>query len=316
MASPVSGLRTCSVQVNLFSGSRTPLPSGTHVVLTVLDGNQQNVSLPNNGFFDRPQINITGLPFHNNFGDNYTVVVSASGFQQAGFFPVKVNPSSPAVVDLMLLKKDPALNFRLASWTNLNQRLPDVAALLSAGADDDADAKDRYEQLLEDKPLVLACYLNLVTAMAGIQLPVKTPLTYIRQLEWDTMQQDRFFAWAEPALIDQVIQAMAEGEFAPEPGTAIFHPGGTRSWKQEQYGEANVQLTFHEKETLNVGGVQCVKVEPDMDYFKDPLAHTLLEVTPNWLTHSLTDPRQVYVLRWMAGRHAGVPNFDPPYTLE
>jgi hypothetical protein len=57
-------------------------------------------------------------------------------------------------------------------------------------------------------------------------------------------------------------------------------------------------------------------VEPDIDYYKDPLAHAIIEVALNAVTHSLTDPRQVYVLRWMAGRHAGVPNFDPPYLLE
>jgi RHS repeat-associated protein len=28
----------------------------------------------------------------------------------------------------------------------------------------------------------------------------------------------------------------------------------------------------------------------------------------------MTDPKQVYVLRWIAGRHAGVPEFAPPYT--
>jgi hypothetical protein len=30
----------------------------------------------------------------------------------------------------------------------------------------------------------------------------------------------------------------------------------------------------------------------------------------------LTDPRQVYMLRWIAGRRAGMPNFEPPYVLE
>jgi len=39
-------------------------------------------------------------------------------------------------------------------------------------------------------------------------------------------------------------------------------------------------------------------------------------VITNKLTNSLTDPRQVYVLRWIAGRHAGIPNFEPPYTIE
>ena len=57
-------------------------------------------------------------------------------------------------------------------------------------------------------------------------------------------------------------------------------------------------------------------VEPDIDYFRDIHAHVLAEVITNSITHSLTDPRQVYVLRWMAGRHAGVPNFDPPYYLD
>ena len=104
--------------------------------------------------------------------------------------------------------------------------------------------------------------------------------------------------------------------FAPEPGTSLFHPGATRSYKQIEFGEANVQLTFHENDTNTIDGVDCVMVEPDIDYYRDPLSHTLLEVAVNKLTHGLTDPRQVYVLRWMAGRHGGVPNFEPPYYLE
>jgi hypothetical protein len=55
--------------------------------------------------------------------------------------------------------------------------------------------------------------------------------------------------------------------------------------------------------------VDCIKVEPDIDYFQDLGAHTLLEVIPNSITHGLTDPKKVYVLRWLAGRHAGVPEF-------
>jgi hypothetical protein len=83
-----------------------------------------------------------------------------------------------------------------------------------------------------------------------------------------------------------------------------------------QFGEANVQLTFHENNTKAIGGTQCVMIEPDIDYYKDLAAHSLLEVITNKLTDSLTDPRQVYVLRWIAGRHAGIPNFEPPYTVE
>jgi hypothetical protein len=56
-------------------------------------------------------------------------------------------------------------------------------------------------------------------------------------------------------------------------------------------------------------------LEPDIDYFKDLAAHALLEVVPNAVTNSLTDPAQVYVLRWMAGRRSGTPEFNPLYTI-
>jgi hypothetical protein len=316
MAAPALGLKTCTLNVNLFSGARTPMPPESRSLLTVRDGNQQMVSLPQNGFVEDASIRIGGLPFFDNSGDNYAVVASAAGYQQAGFFPVTANPANPAVVDIMLVKNDATFNFRNASWDLLNQQYPSYAALLSAGADD-AFAADRYGQLMENRPGVLACYFNLVTAMSQIHLPVKTPLDYIRELIWDdTMQQDRFFAWADPALIDQVIQATAHKQFAPEVGTAAFHPGATRSWKQIQFGEANVQLTFHEGNKKTIDGVDCVMVEPDIDYYKDLAAHALLEVIANKVTNTLTDPRQVYVLRWIAGRHAGVPEFDPLYTIE
>jgi hypothetical protein len=317
MGTPAVGLKTCTLNVNLFSGGRTPLSPGTEALLTIRDGHQRTVPLPQNGYVEKASITISALPYFGNSGDNYAVVASAAGFQQAGFHPVAANPESPAVVDIMLLKGNTAFNFRDAIWNRLSQKYPSFAALLRAGAVDDASAADRYSQLMEDRPMVLACFFNLVTAMSQIHLPVKTPLDYIRELIWDdTMQQDRFFAWADPALIEQVVQAAAQGQFSPEIGTAMFHSGATRSWKQIQFGEANVQLTFHEndKKTIDDGG-ECVMVEPDIDYYKDPLAHALLEVATNGLTHTLTDPRQVYVLRWIAGRHAGVPNFDPPYIL-
>jgi hypothetical protein len=317
MASPAIGMKTCTLKVNLFTGARTALPDGTKALLTIRDGNQRTLRLPKNGFVTTSGIAIEDLPFFDNFGDNYAVIASADGYQQAGFHPVVTNPAHPAVADLMLLKKDASYNFKRATWSRLKQNYPSYAALLKAGAASDTAAGNRYSDLMEHEPETLACCFNLLTAMSQIQLPVKTPFDYIRELIWDqTMQRDRFFAWADAALIDQVMQATAHDAFSPEPGTAIFHAGATRSWKQIQFGEANVQLTFHENDKKTIDGAECVMLEPDIDYFRDPLAHALLEVTPNGLTHTITDPRQVYVLRWMAGRHAGVPNFEPPYTLE
>jgi hypothetical protein len=321
MATPAIGLRPCAIQVNLFTGGRTPLPAGTEALLTLRDGSQNEVPLPNNGFFSVPTINIEGLRFFDNFGDNYTVVASADGYSQAGFTPVTVNPRSPGIVDIMLLGKDATYSFRDARWDSLKLNYKEYASLLAAGADDAQAAQDRYTQLMETQPAVLACFFNLATAMSQIHLPDGTPLDYIHELIWDDSQQqgmkpDRFFAWADRKLIDQIIRAEAQKQFAPEPGTAVFHPGATRSWKQVQFGEANVQLTFHEKQANTIDGADCVVVEPDIDYYKDPLAHAIFEVITNAVTHSLTDPRQVYMLRWIAGRRAGVPNFEPPYVLE
>lgn len=77
-----------------------------------------------------------------------------------------------------------------------------------------------------------------------------------------------------------------------------------------------MQLTFHEKNRQTINGVDCVYVESDMDYFKDPAAHLILELIPNGLIGTVTNPRVVYVLRWIAGRHAGIPDFDTLYTIE
>ncbi len=49
--------------------------------------------------------------------------------------------------------------------------------------------------------------------------------------------------------------------------------------------------------------------------YSDLGAHTLLEAIPNSITHGLTDPKKVYVLRWITGRHAGVSEFAPPYMI-
>src|SRR5664279_3408597 len=98
MGTPAMGLKTCTLSVNLFSGARTPLPAGTEALLTVRDGHQQTVSVPHNGYVSAASTDIAGLPYFGNFGDNYAVVASADGCQQAGFYPVTVNPQNPAVV--------------------------------------------------------------------------------------------------------------------------------------------------------------------------------------------------------------------------
>jgi hypothetical protein len=183
---------------------------------------------------------------------------------------------------------------------------------------DNAAGAARYGNLLDNTEKSLACLLNICEAMSQISLSQGTPLDYIKQLCWDAPYapaQDRFFAWCDSRLIDQVKSAAEAGQFAVENNPGFFHPGATSSWKQIQFGEANVQLTFHENDKMVIGGIDCVLVEPDIDYYQDLAAHAIFEVIPNALTHSLSDPTEVYVLRWIAGRTAGVPEFAPLYTI-
>jgi len=168
--------------------------------------------------------------------------------------------------------------------------------------------------LLTREPSVGAGLWNIITALEQIHLSAGTALSYMRQLRWDaSMQQDRLFGLADLDLLNQIKIATAQGMFAPEVGPGLFHPGATSSFKQLQFGEANVQVTFHENADTPGG---MVGVEVDMDYFRDQGAHAIIEVVPNLFTRGLTDPKRIYLLRWIAGRQAGVPDFAPPFTIE
>ena len=301
---------TSSLHLRIFDGSRQLFSSSAQFLVTIVDGNQTQQVRQN---YSQHDITFNGLPFYDNLFDNYTVVVSADGYQQAGFVPVKLSCRYLTTQDIMLIPNDPGFSFVSARWQAANSKYP----FIGAGVDN-AAGEQRYDDLLENTEKSLACLLNLCEAMTHIALPQGTPLDYIKQLRWDAPYapaQDRFFAWCDVALIDQVKVAATRGLFAVENAPGIFHPGATSSWKQIQFGEANVQLTFHENDKTTINGVNCVMVEPDIDYYRDLGAHTIFEVVPNGLTHTLTDPAQVYVLRWIAGRTAGVPEFAPIYTI-
>jgi hypothetical protein len=314
MPSPVTAPdTTAEMMVNVFDGTRKLRSPGKNLLYRIIDGNQKPIVTKS---ARQPSLFASALPFYDNFGDNYTAIVSLDNYFQAGFFPVKVNPKVLASVDLMLLPKKARFNFSNAAWNTLQQTRPTLFNLLAAGVSANA-AQARYKKLMAQKATSLASFFNLISAMEQIHLPAGTPLAYLRELKWDeSFAQDRFFAYADKMLLTQVKLAANQGLFAPEVGSGFFHPGATSSYKQTQFGEANVQLTFHEENVKTIGTTECLLVEPDIDYFKDPLAHALLEVLVNKVSGGLSDPKTVYVLRWIAGRHAGIPEFDPPYTIE
>ena len=254
------------------------------------------------------------VPFFDNLGDRYTVIVSADDYVQAGFYPLPLSPGVLTIVDLMLLPKNCQFNFRPALWDNLDQSHPKLTGILRQGAAEPA-AKDRYTQWMEQQPDSLAAFLNMTAALEQVLFSASNALDYFKALIWDDpaaeIASDRFYAFADEALIGQLETAP---EDTLEDAPSGLHPGATRSFKQVEFGEANLQFTLHENDTESIAGVACVKVEIDMDYFKDTLSHLVLEVLVNQFGRS-TDPRVIYVLRWMAGRRAHKPDFSPPYEI-
>jgi hypothetical protein len=308
---PAVNPNTGFVTVSVFDGTRQPITSSAQILLTIRDGAQNQLF---RDYVNGPSVRME-LPFHNNFADNYSIVAFVDGYEQAGFQPVTIGPNAPVQLDLMLLPKDGTFHFADAKWSDILAKKPLLAQIFAASVTGAPD--DTYANLMEDHPDHLACLLNITTAMQQISLPQKSPLDYFKNFDLGALAPDRIFGYADAALVDQVRLAAKQGEFDTEPAIDLsLHGDATSSFKQKQFGEANVQLTFHENNRKTIGGVDCVYVEPDIDYYKDPAAHLLLEVIPNGLTGNVSDPRVVYVLRWIAGRHAGVPDFDPLYTIE
>jgi hypothetical protein len=200
---------------------------------------------------------------------------------------------------------------------------------------DDGAGRNRYESLrgADDTKPALACALNLAAALSEMTLaPAEgltiNPLESLVQIE-GTPQRDRLFVWADARLCQQVKDTIAkkgEGVSRLVEAPAGLHEGATFSAKQTDFGEANVQFSFHEKPTEKKGPnkVECMKVDIDIDYFSDTGAHLLLEVFPNTLkglvfgkhsSKSLTDPARVYGLRWNAGIRRGR-DFNPSYVID
>ncbi len=318
-SAPALSPTASSILVRIFNGARRIMDPPLNILFSVT--NNFTVFNSPSGFIFRNSRQTSTLPldipqvFDTPEKDDYTITAFASGFHQTGYRPVRAKAGKTINLDLMMLPENPKFNFSMAAWEFMKLRLP----FLASGAADDAAARARYENLMATKPLSLLSLLNLTTAMAQIPLRNGNPNQYIKQIIWDdTLAQDRFFCFCDPQLKIDVKAAADEGQFDEEPNPGAFHPGATASWKQNQFDVTNVQLTFHENpaDQKVIDGVNCIKLEPDIDLFKDVIEHGLGEVIPNALTGGKTDPVAVCSMRWIAGQLDGKQEFEPPYTIE
>ena len=328
-----------NIILNVYDGKRQLLDKAVRFTVQAIDGR----SLSERATLLFPDCHggsqLLNVRFFDNFGDNYTIIVNADGYEAGAWRPITVSNRGPVTVDILLLPKNGTTHFAGATWDQLNLLRPNVARMIRASAPTPEAAGAMYTSGFENRPASIACYLNLVTAMADMQLPSrKNPLDYYWNVCWPqgdpttpawlqqfegVMKQDRFFCYVDQAILADVQEAARLGAFSREPDPEKWgHIGATESYKQVQFDVANVQLTFHGRDTAtfqdeNHKPVQCIKIEPDIDYYKDLGAHGLLEVIPNTITHGLTDPKVVYSLRWIAGkREPHLPEFNPLYTVE
>jgi hypothetical protein len=287
-------------------------------------------------------LNLTGpshilnVPAFDNFADLYTVLAFADGHENSAWYPVHVNDALPVDLYLMLMPKDGAPHFAGATWSKLVQARPGFADIIRRGCADADDAAAKYGMVQEKRPLPLACLLNLMTSLSSMRLPSgKSALDYYWNIAWppgdpddnwlarldQVLHQDRLFCYVDRAILDDVRKADGHG-FAKELNPQAWgHTGATESYKQTQFDMANVQLSFHGFDTPTLtddkgNQIPCIKIEPDIDYYKDIAAHALIEVVPNFIDKRLTDPRVVYWMRWMTAKQDGLPDFDPLYTVE
>jgi hypothetical protein len=277
------------------------------------------------------------VPFFDNFGDLYTVIAKAKGFEDSAWYPVNISKNSPVTLNLMFLAKGSTAKFTDAAWEILSQARPNVAAIIQRGCKNANSAAAMYTQVSVSMKDCLACFLNIMTALSDMRLHSgKSPLDYYwnacwprgdpQSNNWNTaiagvLKPDRFFCYVDEAILQDIRDGVGHG-FSKEPDPQAWgHTGATESYKQTQFDVANVQLTFHGRDKAkftdeNNQLVTCVKVEPDIDYYKDVAAHSLIEVIPNLITKNITDPKIVYELRWMAAKREGLAEFDPLYTVE
>ena len=245
--------------------------------------------------------------------DNYSVHVSAAHCHDTWFHPVNIGRIGNRPVSLMMLPRK--TRYRFEEWESLSGELRDF---FSRDPGSEGEGRDRYNDLLdgpERQQDILGAFHNFTTALTGIRLEGRTAFSYFRKLIWNGEKPpagDRIYAVAHRDIGDALERGRKRKEWAT--ASTAFHPGATKSYKEKSYGEGNLQISIYGKD--DVGEKDFVRVEVDIDYYRDALSHALLELVPNKLAERTTDPKMGYRLRWIAMRNISGVGFDPPYILE
>jgi hypothetical protein len=93
---------TASILINLVDGTRQPLPAGVRWSARIFDGRAPSewheTDVDGAGSAEL----IKGLTYFDNLFDNYTVIVSAKGYQGAAWKPVNISPARASSIRVRL----------------------------------------------------------------------------------------------------------------------------------------------------------------------------------------------------------------------
>jgi len=97
------------LMINVYDGTASLWPTYRRSLSHQSDGNQKQLFVQDENFsYCRSRFRST-----TQFWDNYNVIVFSDGYKQAGFNAVKLAPSIPTSLDLMLIRKD---GIRISRW--------------------------------------------------------------------------------------------------------------------------------------------------------------------------------------------------------
>jgi hypothetical protein len=285
----------------VLNGEREPITIPT-VWIRVLDANNKLV------FHGLVQLTngVGAIPNQHSFSFPLKISVSQKGYRASQIQGVL---ETAGQISITLVDKHATFDFLYPSLEQMQAAQPQLSALI-VGFDSQADAENRYSVWKNTQQKQLAALLNLSTALE--QLPSGSLLPYYKEVV--SIQQDRFFAYADADLLAAVQSLYDQGLFDRQGRIDLMlHHGGTLSFKEMDLPEANLQITFHQRDTKIVNGRKLVLVETDIDYFKTFWKHMIEEVCYHIGTRRKSSPTTVYRFRSNEQKPGVV--FNPPYRL-
>ena len=143
---------TANIILNVYDGKRQLLDKAVQWSAQAIDGRSLNerktLTFPN---LSGGSV-LLNVPFFDNFGDNYTIIVKADGFEMGAWRPVTVSNRAPVTMDILLLPNNGALHFAGATWDKLSVLRPNVAKMIRAGSATPQAAAAMYAGGFEKRP--------------------------------------------------------------------------------------------------------------------------------------------------------------------